>query len=231
MLQELKVTEDKFPFELLQTLGYHAAVYGQPTYNGVAIVSRLPIDHVQRGFADGAHDEQARAIFADVAGVRVASLYVPNGSEVGSEKYLYKLDWLQRLHRFLREQCQPGAPWILGGDFNIAPEDRDVARPDQWEHTVLCDALLRQTLRAICEWGLHDSFRVKIDEGGHYSWWDYRKLAFPMNDGLRIDQIYVTKPLVQSIHSVFIDRNERKGPQPSDHVPVVVDLDLASTRG
>lgn len=225
-LQETKVVDEAFPFDDLREHGYQAVAHGQKTYNGVAILSRLPITGALAGLDDGEEDPQARLIAADIAGVRVISAYVPNGKEVGDEKYAYKLAWLARLLAYLRKHSDAEQPLALCGDFNIAPDDRDVWDPDAFQEGILCSAPERQGLQLLLEWGLTDSFRLHHQEGGLYSWWDYRQLAFPKGRGLRIDFVLVTAPLVARCTEAVIDRDARKGKQPSDHAPVVATLDL-----
>jgi exodeoxyribonuclease-3 len=226
-LQELKVTEDDFPVEALHNLGYYAAVYGQKTYNGVAILARMEPAHLERGFGDGAEDPQARFIAATVNGIRIVSLYVPNGAEVGSEKYAYKLEWLRRLRTYLQDGDRPARPLVLCGDFNIAPESRDVANPEAWEGSVLFNPEMRDQFRQLLDSGFADIFRSRQLDSGYYSWWDYRQLGFPRNDGLRLDHILATTSLAGGCIDAFIDREERKGPKPSDHAPVVAVFDWA----
>lgn len=221
-LQEIKAPEDKFPFEALRETGYYAAVCGQPGYNGVAVLSREEPRGIRRSFGDMEEDRQARFLFARVGDVGVLSLYVPNGAIVGSEKWDYKLRWLARLRAYLDAHHHPSEPLALCGDFNIAPEDRDVANPDKWRPSVLCHEEGRRALRELCQWGLVDAFRRHRTEGGLYSWWDYRQLGFPKNDGLRLDHVFVTEPLALRSQAAEIDRQERKGKQPSDHAPVLV---------
>jgi len=220
-LQELKVVEEAFPFEALRKAGYHAAVYGQKTYNGVAILARTEPTDVERGFGNGVDDPQARLIAATVNGVRIVSAYVPNGAEVGSDKYAYKLEWLQRLKTHLKDRDRLSVPLALCGDFNIAPEPRDVADPELWEGTVLFNPEMREQFRGLLELGLVDTFRRHHAEGGFYSWWDYRQLGFQRNDGLRIDHILAARSLADRCTEALIDREERKGAKPSDHAPVV----------
>jgi len=223
-LQELKVTEDAFPFDALRESGYSAAVHGQRTYNGVAILSREEPEDVARGFGDGGDDSQSRFVSARVAGITIASAYVPNGAEVGSEKWTYKLDWLRRLRAWLARRDE-NEPLALCGDFNVAPEDRDVCDPRAWETSVLFHPEARAALEEVRAWGLVDAFRLHHEAPGLYSWWDYRMLAFPRNQGLRIDHVLLSRPLAQRCSGAIIDREERKGKQPSDHAPVVVDLE------
>lgn len=225
-LQELKVTNEKFPYESLREAGYHAAVHGQKTYNGVAILSRVEPEEVEQGFDDGGDDEQARLVAARVRGIHVASAYVPNGARVGSDKWEYKLAWMKRLRGWLDRRFEKTDPLALCGDFNVAPEDRDVHDPEAWEGSVLTHPEARAALEAIRAFGLVDSFRIHHEEPGFYSWWDYRMLGFPKNRGLRIDHIDLTEPLARSCTAAAIERNERKGKLPSDHAPVVVELDV-----
>jgi exodeoxyribonuclease-3 len=221
-LQELKLTDDQFPFERLAGLGYHAAVHGQPTYNGVAILSLVPAEDVVIGLGDDEPDPQARLIAADVAGVRVISAYFPNGGEVGSDKWAYKLRWMARLRDHLARHYDPAQPLALCGDFNVAPADMDVARPDEWRESVLCHPEARAALQALGDWGLVDTFRRVNPDLQAYSWWDYRMLAFPKGNGLRIDHVYCTPTLAARCTAAVIDRDERKGDKPSDHAPVRV---------
>ncbi len=220
-LQELKSVEEKFPFDVLREAGYHAAVCGQPTYNGVAVLSRDEPREIHKSLGDSKEDPQARFLSALVRNVRILSVYVPNGSVVGSEKWTYKLEWLGRLRAYLDAHHDPAGPLALCGDFNVAPEDRDVANPDKWRDSVLCHEQGRKALRELGEWGLVDAFRRHHSEGGLYSWWDYRQLGFPKNDGLRLDHIFVTETLARRSLAAEIDRQERKGKQPSDHAPVI----------
>ena len=223
-LQELKVPDDAFPELDLIKAGYHSAVFGQKTYNGVAILSRNPLENVRRPMEGDGGDRQARLLAADVSGIRVMSVYVPNGGSVGSDKWAYKLDWLERFRRYLVENEDPDAPLALCGDFNIAPDDKDVRNPEAWAQSVLCHPDGRSAFQSLLDWGLVDAFRAVHPEGGIYSWWDYRRLGFPKNDGLRIDGVLVTKPLAARIRDAFVDREERKGKKPSDHVPLFVDF-------
>jgi exodeoxyribonuclease-3 len=228
-LQEIKVTEADFPSAELLALGYHAAVSGQKTYNGVAVLARGEPAEVERGLGDGLEDPQARLLAARVPAprgeaVRVVSVYAPNGQEVGSDKWAYKLEWLRRLRAWLDRRARPSEPLVLCGDFNVAPEARDVHDPAAWEPTVLFHPEARAALEQVRAWGLADTLRLHRQEGGLYSWWDYRMLAFPKNQGLRIDLILASEPLARLCTAASIDRQERKGPQPSDHAPVVAEF-------
>jgi len=222
-LQELKATEAQFPHEAVRAAGYDGAVLGQKGYNGVAILTRagLPLEDVRPGLDDGTDDSSARLLSARVGSVRIVTVYVPNGRVVGSDKYAYKLEWFQRLRVYLERHHRTSEPLILCGDFNVAPEARDVDRPKEWERSVLFHVDVRAALREVTAWGLTDTFRLHHQEGGFYTWWDYRMLSFPKNDGLRFDLILATGPLTEQCTGTSIDRNERKGKLASDHVPVL----------
>jgi exodeoxyribonuclease-3 len=222
-LQELKVETEAFPIAETAALGYGALVHGQKTYNGVAILARSALEDPRIGLGEG-DDDQARVISARVHDMRVMSVYVPNGGSTESEKWQYKLAWLERLLRHLERDHAPGEPLLLCGDLNIAPDDSDVARPDEWRETVLCAPQVRAAFRRFLAWGLVDTFRKLNPEGGVYSWWDYRMLGFPKNNGLRIDHVLATEALAQRCEMAVIDREERKGKLPSDHAPVLVGI-------
>ncbi len=224
-LQELKGTDATFPFEAVQALGYHAAVHGQPTYNGVAILSRTPPARVVCGMDDGVEDPQARLIAADVDGIRVVCVYVPNGAEPTSDKYQYKLAWLRRLRAWLDSNAAPDQPLVVCGDFNIVPTDADAHDAEAWRGSVLLNDEVRARLADLLDWGLVDVFRRFHPEGGVYSWWDYRNLGFPMNKGLRIDLLLATAPVADRCVEAQVDRDQRKGTKPSDHAPVWIRLD------
>ena len=223
-LQELKTDEASFPRDAFTALGYHAHAVCQKTYNGVAILSKRPIVDATVGMLDDVDDPQARLCAGTIDGVRVLCAYMPNGQEVGSDKWRYKLAWMERLRRYLERHCDPEQPLALCGDFNVAPDERDVYNPTAWEKEPLYHPEARAGLRAIADWGLVDSLRLHRQDAGIYSWWDYRMLAFPKNRGLRIDHIYLTKSLVPRCTGVTVDRDERKGQQPSDHAPVIAEL-------
>lgn len=224
-LQETKVLDSAFPTDALEDAGYAAQTVGQKTYNGVAILSRKPAADVVRDFGDGTRDPEARLLAATIEGVRVVSVYVPNGKSVGSDKYTYKLEWMARLRRFLDRDSTPERPLAVLGDFNVAPADIDVHDPEAWRGQVLCSDLEREAFSELISWGLTDSFRALYPDEPKFTWWDYRQLAFPKNRGLRIDHILLTRPLVERLSDVVVDRNERKGKGPSDHVPVLALLD------
>ncbi|HEX4953599.1 MAG TPA: exodeoxyribonuclease III [Thermoanaerobaculia bacterium] len=227
-LQETKVTDEEFPLEVFRERGWEVALHGQKTYNGVALISRRPVEGVRRGFPGNPLPEQARVISGELGGVRVVNLYVVNGEAVGSEKYPAKLAWLDRLADWLETEHDPGSPLLLVGDFNIAPDDRDVHDPALWRGKVLVSDPERERLGRILGWGTRDLLRLKTEEGGIYSWWDYRMGAFARGWGLRIDLALGTAPVAERVAAVTIDREERKPTmaegKPSDHAPVVVDL-------
>jgi exodeoxyribonuclease-3 len=176
---------------------------------------------------DGVDDAEARLIAATVGGARIVSVYVPNGQRVGSDKWEYKLSWLERLQRYVARAARPDEPLVLAGDFNVAPEAAsDVARPEEWEGTVLCHEAVRERLRTLVAWGLVDTVRLHHPEGpGPYTWWDYRMLGFAKGNGLRIDHLFATAPLAARCREAYVGREERKGKQPSDHAPVVAVFD------
>jgi exodeoxyribonuclease III len=225
-LQELKVTEDAFPLVPLQALGYHAVVHGQKAYNGVAVLSRKAPSAAERGFGDGCDDTHARLVTVLLGDVHVVSAYVPNGQEVGTDKWSYKLQWMGRLRSWLDRRFARSDLVALCGDFNVAPEARDVHDPARWEASVLFHPEARAAFESVRAWGLVDAFRLHHPEPGLYTWWDYRMLAFPRKEGLRIDHVLLSKPLAERCKSARIDRDERKGKLPSDHAPVVVELEV-----
>jgi len=219
-LQETKVSDDLFPADELRALGYELAFHGQRTYNGVAILSRTPLGNVTRGFGDGDDDTQARLIAATTAGVRVMSVYVPNGEAVGSDKFELKLRWMERLRRWVGAHTTADVPAVLCGDFNVAPAPLDVYDPVAWEGHVLFSEPEREALRRIADVGLVDLVRTMHPTEPMYSWWDYRMLAFPKGRGLRIDHLLATPALAKRAAAAGVDRESRKGKQPSDHAAV-----------
>jgi exodeoxyribonuclease-3 len=228
-LQELKCQDQAFPAEPLEQAGYQAAVFGQKSYNGVAILARSTPEAVERGFPGDPLPEQARVVAADVEGVRFVDLYVVNGKTPDDPAFQIKLKWLDAVVAWLGQAHDPAVPLVLAGDFNIAPDQRDVHDVERWEGTVLfCDEV-RQRLQAMLGWGLQDLQRVVSDEAGIYSWWDYRAGAFPRDHGLRIDLLLGTAPVAARCKAVTVDREERKKSSgegaPSDHAPVIVELD------
>jgi exodeoxyribonuclease-3 len=225
-VQETKCIDEKFPFAAFQEIGYASEVFGQPTYNGVAILSLTPITDVWRGLPEDGPEAHKRLIAATVNGVRIVNVYIPNGSEVGSEKYSFKLNWLDKLRKFFDQQCDVKQPLALCGDFNVAPEDRDVHDPALWAGKILCSEAERAALERVREWGLIDVFRQQHQDGGFYSWWDYRAGAFPRNNGLRIDHVWGTASLANKLTDAWIDKMPRALPKPSDHAPVVAEFEI-----
>ncbi len=220
-LQETKVQDENFPAAELAAAGWQAVYSGQKTYNGVAILSRTgaaPRDVVVD--LPGFDDHQRRVLAATYGDLRLVNLYVPNGSEVGSDKYAYKLQWLAHLRQWLADELAAHPRLAVVGDFNVAPEDRDVHDPEAWAGSVLVSPAERAAFREILALGLHDAFRLFQQEGGHYSWWDYRAAAFRRNRGLRIDHILVSDALRARCRACAIDTAPRGWERPSDHAPV-----------
>ena len=226
-LQETKLTDERFPSSELEAVGYRAVFSGQKTYNGVAILTRLamPATDAVMGIA-GFEDDQKRVIAVTVNGVRVACVYVPNGQSVDSDKYRYKLRWFAALGDWLKEELEAHPRLVVLGDYNVAPEERDVHDPRAWEGQVLCSQPERDALQAIAALGLHDAFRLFEQAPKSYSWWDYRMLGFRRNAGLRIDHVLLSDALRPLCTACIIDRDERKREQPSDHAPVIATLEL-----
>lgn len=224
-LQEIKCLNEKFPGDAFMGRGYYVLTHGQRTYNGVAILSKTEGEEVQRGFPQDDDTAQARMIAANIDGVRVMNVYIPNGQAVGSEKFEYKLNWMKRLRRFLDMTTDKKAQVLLCGDFNVAPEDRDVHDPLAWQGSVLVSPEERAALEVIKDWGFVDAFRLHNQEAGQFSWWDYRAAAFRRNMGLRIDHIWVTEPLAARCKAVVIDKEPRKWERPSDHTPVIAEFE------
>jgi len=222
-LQETKQQDADFPEDELSAVGYHSVFAGQKTYNGVAILSREPGEDVQIGIP-GFADEQKRVIAASYGGVRVVCVYIPNGQSIDSDKYQYKLGWLQALHDWLKQELLRYPKLVLLGDYNIAPEDRDVHDPAAWVGNVLVSEPERAAFQALLALGLQDSFRLFEQAEKSFSWWDYRMMAFRRNRGMRIDHILVSDPLAALCKSCIIDKTPRKLERPSDHTPVVVEL-------
>ena len=226
-LQELKLSDDKFPLQALQTAGYHSAVFGQKTYNGVAILSRTPARNLVKNLV-GFTDEQSRVIAATVdmptGEVRVVNGYFVNGQSPGSEKFEYKMKWLESLRNWLREELVEHPNLVLLGDFNITADDRDTYDAEGLRETIHHTSEERLHFQALVKLGLTDAFRMFDQLEKSYSWWDYREFAFRRNRGLRIDHILVSEALKPLVRSCVIDKLPRKNERPSDHVPVVVEL-------
>ena len=226
-LQELKLEDPNFPRAEIEAAGYHAAFAGQKTYNGVALLAKSPIGEVTVGnplFAD----EQKRLISGTVDGIRVVCAYMPNGQEVGCDKYDYKLRWLAALADWLSSELQAYPRLALCGDYNIAPDERDVHDPQRWQDCILVSEPERAAFRRFIELGLVDSFRLFEQPEKTFSWWDYRMLGFQKNQGLRIDHILLSAPLAAQCSAAGIDRAPRKRERPSDHAPVWASLTVAN---
>jgi exodeoxyribonuclease-3 len=225
-LQETKLTDDDFPAAELGTLGLQGAWHGQRTYNGVALLARdAPPEEVARGIP-GYDDPQARVIAGTVRGVRVIDVYVPNGQAVGTDKYAYKLEWFAKLRDYLAQELRRHERVVVVGDWNVAPEDRDVHDPKAWEGQVLCSGPEREALGRLFELGLVDVFRRFEQPEKSFSWWDYRMMAFRRNHGLRIDLVLASEPLAARCTASRIDREPRKWERPSDHAPVLATFEL-----
>jgi len=227
-MQETKLADSAFPALAFSALGYESAHCGEGRWNGVAVLSRVGLDDVVAGFpgqttGSGA---EARLLWATCGGVRVATVYVPNGRSVGSEHYEAKLAWLERLRAQVEGECDPTANLVVCGDFNVAPDDRDVWDPTKLHGGTHVSPPEREAVAALCAWGLTDVFRQRYPEPGVYSWWDYRAGDFHQGRGLRIDLVLATEPLAARVSWALIDRQARKGKLPSDHAPVLVDFDL-----
>ena len=241
LMQETKLADDQVPALMLEAAGYEVVHHGEGRWNGVAIASRTPLSEVVTNFGDGpvrdsrspgqAEEDfnpfdEARMVSAVTGGIRFVSLYAPNGRVVGSPFFEGKLAWLERVRTWVADTCSPHDPVVLGGDFNVTPADEDVWRPAAAHGGTHVSAPERQALERLREWGLVDAFRLKRPEPGRFSWWDYRAGMFHRNEGMRIDLMYVTGPVAERVVWSEIDREARKGrATPSDHAPVVVDLD------
>lgn len=223
-LQETKVTDDKFPSAELRAAGYQSVFCGQPSYNGVAILSKLPATDVVCAIPNHP-DEQKRVIAATADGVRIVCAYIPNGQTVDSPKYQYKLQWLTALNAWLMFELGRHPKLALLGDYNIAPEDRDVCDPAGWEGNVMVSPAERRAFHDLLDLGLTDSFRMFEQPEKSYTWWDYRMLGFQRNQGLRIDHILLTPELAAACRSCVIDRAARKQERPSDHAPVMAEIE------
>ena len=225
VLQELKMTDEKFPVEAFKDAGYHAQWFGQKTYNGVALLSRTPAQNVVKNIP-GFDDDMARVISGTVNGVRVIGGYFPNGQEPGSDKFEYKMNWLKGLRDWVRIELVAHPNLVLMGDYNITFDDADVWDPVGLQDTIHCTEEERDHLRALIALGLHDAYRLFPQEDKSFSWWDYRDFGFRRNRGMRIDHILVSDALKPLVTSCVIDKTPRKNERPSDHAPVVVDIQL-----
>ncbi|PYC48441.1 exodeoxyribonuclease III [Litorivita pollutaquae] len=238
LLQEIKSVDENFPRELFEERGYNVETHGQKSFNGVAILSKLPLEDVQRGLPGDDTDEQARYIEATVVGdkgaVRLCGLYLPNGNPVEFEngapapggKYAYKLSWMDRLETRARALLATEEPFLMAGDYNIIPQDEDAARPEVWQDDALARPESRAAYRRIVNLGLTEAFRTRVSGGGHYSFWDYQAGAWNRNDGIRIDHFLLSPGCADLLLDCQIDKDIRAREKPSDHVPVWIELDI-----
>jgi exodeoxyribonuclease-3 len=224
VLQEIKQLTENFPTEALREIGYQSIASGQKTYNGVAVISKTPATDPITDFPD-LDDPQRRILASTVDDVRIVDLYIPNGSEVGSEKYEYKLTWLKSLRNFLEDEMQRHKNLVVLGDFNIAPADADVYDPEKWGDAILCSPLERHALGELFKLGLTDVFRKFEHPEGTFSWWDYRAAGFRRNAGLRIDLILTSDSMTERCRASYVDKEPRAWERPSDHAPVVAEFD------
>ena len=223
-LQETKCTDEQFPALALQAAGYDSAYHGEKSYNGVAILSKNKLTEVRASLCDEVVDPQARIISATIGNLRVYSVYAPNGQAVGSPAYKYKLEWYARLRDCLIKEKD--VDLVVCGDFNVAPEDVDVHDPQLWRGAIMCSDGERAAFQQLCEMGLRDTLRLRPQESGVFTWWDYRMLAFPKNRGLRIDAVLVNESLAKKCTASGVDREMRQGKDPSDHAPIWAEFKL-----
>ena len=224
-LQETKSVDENFPVDAIREAGYQVSFTGQKTYNGVATISKSPIKTISKGLPNFS-DEQKRVLVINTKNIIILNIYVPNGSEINSEKYKYKLKWLSKLHPFIKKLQKKNSRLIILGDFNIAPEDRDVHDPKEWEGCVLVSKSERNEFEKLLSNNMIDCFRIFNNENNHFSWWDYRAASFRRNRGVRIDHILASKSMSQSCKACYIDKGPRKLERPSDHTPVIGEFDI-----
>ena len=228
--QEIKSEDAAFPREAFEDLGYNVETHGQKGFNGVAILSKLPFDEVSRGMPGDDNDEQARfieAVFSVESGaLRVASLYLPNGNPIGTEKFAYKLAWMNRLENYAKERLGDEEPFVLAGDYNVIPTPEDAKNPEAWIDDALAQPQTRQAYRRILNLGLTEAFRACNNEPGHYSFWDYQGGAWQKNHGIRIDHLLLSPHAADRLVATTIDKRTRAWEKPSDHVPVVIELEI-----
>jgi len=228
-LQEIKCVDEKFPAEPFERLGYNLAIHGQKTYNGVALLSKTPLEDVRRGLPDGDGDDHARYVEAVVSGpspVRVASIYLPNGNPVATDKFTYKLAWMDRLRRHALDLLALEEPLVLTGDFNVIPEARDAAFPANWEGDALFQPQTREAFRTLKNMGLTDAYLEADGAPGAYTFWDYQAGAWQRNNGIRIDHALLSPQAADLLAGASIHRDVRGWDKPSDHVPFVIELDI-----
>jgi exodeoxyribonuclease-3 len=226
-LQETKCVDENFPYQEMKDLGYHVTFYGQKSYNGVAILSKYEISDVQKNFpGEDGDDFPKRLIAATVNGVRVVNTYIPNGTEIWTDKFTFKLDWLQRLRHYFDETASHEDNVLLCGDFNVAPEELDVWSVPAWTGKLHFSKPERAAIHHVKQWGFVDVFRQMNGDLKEYSWWNYREFSFPKNHGLRIDHIWTSPALAERCMGCWIDREPRKWERPSDHTPVVAEFKI-----
>ncbi len=233
-LQETKVSDKEFPYKTFENLGYRVKFYGQKSYNGVAIISKNKITDIKYGFAGELNQleiseefhSQKRIISGLINGIRIINVYVPNGSSLDSEKFNYKVTWLAMLNKYLIKQSKREEPTCLLGDFNIALTDNDIYAPDKFKGSIMASEIERKMLKEALGSRFIDSFRVFENLSGHWSWWDYRNNSFELNKGWRIDHIYISNNLLSNLKSSVIERSQRENNQPSDHAPIMINLDF-----
>ncbi len=228
ILQEIKSVDEAFPREIFEERGYNVETHGMKSFNGVALLSKLPLEDVSRGLPGDESDEQARYIEATVVGkqaIRICGFYLPNGNPAPGPKYDYKLAWMARLQRRAEALLAEEAPFLMAGDYNVIPQDEDAARPDAWRKDALALPESRAAYRRLVNLGLTDAFRARVRGPGHYSFWDYQAGAWNRNDGIRIDHILLSPPCADLLTGVGIYKHVRDREKPSDHVPVWVTLD------
>ena len=233
-LQETKVIDDDFPIEPFKNLGYQVTVFGQKSYNGVAIISKIKLENIIKGFnldclnkdVIKQFEDQKRLISGDINGIKIINVYVPNGSSLNSDKFKYKINWLDSLASFLDASEKKGDLICLLGDFNIAPSNIDIHDPKKYEGGIMASETERVALNNVLKGRFIDSFRIFEENTGHWSWWDYRNNAYELNKGWRIDHIYISKELSSKLKSCVIDSSPRGNLRPSDHAPVMIDLNL-----
>lgn len=225
-LQETKCVDESFPYQELFDLGYYSAFYGQKSYNGVAIISKHEPKDVVKGLPDDDEESQKRLIAATINGVRIVDVYIPNGQSLDSDKFEFKLNWLQRLRRFFDDNYSTDEKVLLCGDFNVAPEPEDVWNPGAWEGHIHFSLPERAAINYIKQWGFTDAFRAKNGNVKEFSWWDYRAGSFQKNHGLRIDHVWVSSPLANTLEKCWIDQAPRTLEKPSDHTPLIAQFKI-----
>ena len=226
VLQEIKSVDEAFPREIIESRGYHLETHGQKGFNGVAILAREPIDDVLRGLPGDESDEQARWIEGTVRGVRICSLYLPNGNPAPGPKYDYKLSWMARMERRVSDRLKTEPPLVFAGDYNVIPQPTDAARPAAWHEDALFLPQTRAAFWRLEMLGLYDALRLRHPEPGIYSFWDYQAGAWPRNDGIRIDHLMLSPQAADRLTDAWVETNPRAWEKPSDHTPVWIDLDI-----